>query len=125
MQLTQTLLEKPNINDPVVRERIHKSALKDVHKPRTLERNYRAGRALMALLAVVAGTKIYQHESQPATRTVDMIVQPYDNPTTVSQRAENEYGKDPGDFNVPEEASRLSSQYGILHAGEHLKVHIK
>lgn len=125
MQLTPTLLEKPNHNDLVARERIHQSALKEVRKPRSKERNYRAARALMALIAVVAGTKIYQWETQPNTRTVDMVVQPYDNPTTVSQRAENKFGKDPGDFNVPKEAFNLSQQYGILHAGEHLKVHVR
>jgi hypothetical protein len=125
MHLTPTLLEKPKTDDLVIRERVHQAAFKEATKPRSKERNYRAGRALLALLVVVAGADIHHRLTEPSTKTVDVLVQPYDNPTTVAQRAEDRFGKDAGDFNIHQEAMRLADNYGVLHAGEHLKVHVK
>lgn len=80
---------------------------------------------VLAALSVPAGAIAYSKLSQPETRTVEMPVKPYDNPTTVAQRAEARFGKDPADFNIHEEALRLADKYGLLHVGEPLKVHIR
>jgi len=76
-------------------------------------------------LTGVAVNEVLHRISEPKTREVSMQVQPFDNPTTVVQRAENKFGKDSGDFSVPQEASAVANEYGTLHVGERLKVHVK
>jgi hypothetical protein len=80
---------------------------------------------ILAALGIPVGAVAYGKMTEPNTRTVEMPVKPYDNPSTVAQRAETRFGKDPADFNIQEEALRLAAKYGVLHAGEHLKVHVK
>lgn len=79
----------------------------------------------LVVVASVAGTEIYNLLTQPKTQEVTMTVQQYDNPSTVAQKAEARFGRDPGEFNIQQEALRLSAKYGVLHAGEQLKVFVK
>jgi len=101
-----------------------------VKSTRSKERNRLFKKAAPYLGVVVAtatltGIGAYNKLTQPKPRVVDMLVQPYDNPSTVAQRAEDSFGKDPGGYDIQEEALRLSDKYGVLQAGDHLKVTVQ
>jgi hypothetical protein len=81
--------------------------------------------ALVGVLAVTGAIEVYNKVTDPASRSVPEIVRAYDNPTTVSQRAENQFGTHPDRFNIRDEAQRISDEYGTLQPGEKIEVHVK
>lgn len=78
-----------------------------------------------AVLALAGATVAIEHFTSPKPKTVVEIVQPYDTPYSLVQRAEKQYGKDPGSFNVQQEAIEISNQNPVIHLGDRISVEVK
>lgn len=76
-------------------------------------------------LAVVGGAEAVYKLTQPKSHTVTELVRAGDNPTTVAQRAEHQYGSDPQDYDVQSAAMAIADRYGDLQPGEIVEVTVK
>ena len=78
-----------------------------------------------AFLALTGAVEMYNVLTSPKSHTVTEIARPGDSGYTLAQRAESQFGKDPGEFNPQREALRINDEYGTIQPGERVKVHVK
>ena len=78
-----------------------------------------------SVLALVGIPEAYNYLTSPNTHTVTEIARPGDSGYSLAQRAESQFGKDPGEYNPQDEALRINDKYGTIQPGERVQVRVK
>jgi|SRR5581483_7181050 len=123
---TENLIQAYGQAEPISGDKLRDRRQKSKEKQDRLK-NRLLTVATVGILAVVGASEINHHLSMPPLRTVNETVQPkdYENPSLVAQRAEQELGRDPADFNVQQSALRIAENYGQLYPGERIQVQVR